>query len=143
MWYRIRAALARFMYGRYGTDNLNKFLFVVYFALLILEGILKRIPAAILLHIAVYFLTLGVMVLFFFRTFSRNIYKRRQENAKYLEIKSKFIAKWNLQREKWRNRKTHVYRTCPNCRATIKLPRKKGKHTCTCPKCRVDFKVTV
>jgi len=34
-------------------------------------------------------------------------------------------------------------RTCPNCRATIKLPRKKGKHTCTCPKCRVDFKVKV
>ena len=143
MWYRIKAALSRFMYGCYGTDGLNKFLFVVYFVLLILGGIIRRIPKAALLYLVVYLLTLGVMFLFFFRTLSRNHYKRRQENLKYYELRNKFTGKWKLQKEKWQNRKTHVYRTCPNCRATIKLPRKKGKHTCTCPKCRVDFKVTV
>jgi len=131
------------MYGRYGTDGLNKFLFVVYFALLIIGGILRRIPAARPGYFVIYLLTLGVMFLFFFRTLSRNIYKRRRENVKYYELKNKFTAAFRLQKEKWRNRKTHVYRTCPNCRATIKLPRKKGKHTCTCPKCRVDFKVKV
>ena len=143
MFYRLREMLARFMYGRYGTDGLNKFLFVVYIVLLILSGILRRIPAANIAYFVVYLLTLAVMFLFFFRTLSRNHYKRRQENVKYFEIKSKFTNTWNLQREKWRNRKTHVYRKCPHCRANIKLPRKKGRHTVTCPKCRVDFKVRV
>ena len=67
----------------------------------------------------------------------------RLVNNKYLSISNKFMAKFRLQKDKWNNRKTHVYRTCPNCKATIKLPRKKGKHTCTCPKCRVDFSVKV
>lgn len=143
MWYRLRAAIGRFMYGRYGTDGLNKFLFILYLILLIASSILRRIQGAALIYLVVYLLTLATMVLFFFRFLSRNHYKRQQENVKYYELKNKITAKWNLQKEKWRNRKTHVYRTCPNCRATIKLPRKKGKHTCTCPKCRVDFKVTV
>ena len=143
MWYRIREALARFMYGRYGNDGLNKFLFVLYFVLLIISSIIRRIPGAGLVYFILYLLTLAAMFLFFFRFLSRNHYKRRQENVKYYNIKSKVTAKWNLQREKWRNRKTNVYRTCPNCHVTIKLPRKKGKHTCTCPKCGVDFQVTV
>ena len=143
MWYRLRAALERFMYGRYGTDGLNKFLFVLYFILLIIGSILRRIHGAAIPYNLIYFMTLAVMFLFFFRTLSRNHYKRQRENAKYYELKNKATSFCRLQGEKWRNRKTNVYRTCPHCRATIKLPRKKGKHTCTCPKCRVDFKVMV
>ncbi len=143
MWYRIRMALQRFMYGRYGSDSLNKFLFIVYFVLFIAGSIVRRIPNAGIPYLIIYLLTLAAMFLFLFRTLSRNIYKRQQENLKFLNIKTLLWAKCRLQKEKWRNHKTHVYRTCPNCRATIKLPRKKGKHTCTCPKCRVDFKVTV
>lgn len=143
MFFRFRMALQRFMYGRYGMDGLNRFLFIVYFILSIAGFILRRIPRCFTAYMILYFITLGVMFWFFFRVFSRNIEKRRMENTKFLGIKHRFINARNLQKDKRRNRKTHVYRKCPNCRANIKLPRKKGKHTCTCPRCRVDFKVKV
>ena len=35
MFYRFREALARFMYGRYGSDQLNRFLIVIFFSKII------------------------------------------------------------------------------------------------------------
>ena len=35
MFYRFREALARFMYGRYGSDQLNRFLIVIFFVVFI------------------------------------------------------------------------------------------------------------
>lgn len=141
MFYRLRMALARFMQGRYGMDALNKFLFVAYFVLVVLNMIFVRTNR--ILYFIFYGIELVVMFLLFFRILSRNYYKRSMENNKYLSISNKFMAKFRLQKDKWNNRKTHVYRNCPNCKATIKLPRKKGKHVCTCPRCRVDFSVKV
>ena len=55
-----------------------------------------------------------------FRVFSRNIYKRQNENAKFLKIKNKVIEKIKLRKKKWAYRKTHIYRKCPNCKAEIR-----------------------
>jgi len=35
--------------------------------------------------------------------------------------------------------KTHKHFTCPNCKATLRLPKGKGKIMITCPKCRKEF----
>lgn len=142
-FYKLRMALQRFMYGRYGMDGLNRFIFLIYFILLVVGFVLRLIPGCATAYLILYFITLGVMFWFFFRAFSRNIEKRRLENTKFLAVKGNFTAAKRLRQEKWCNRKTHVYRKCPNCRANIKLPRKKGKHVCSCPKCHVDFKVKV
>ncbi len=130
---KFRERLARFMYGRYGADQLGRALLWVYLAVVI---------AAIFFR-PLYFLALALVGWMLFRIFSKNIYKRQQENQKYLRFSGKFKGWFGLQKNKFRDRKTHRYRKCPHCRATLRLPNKKGKHTVCCPKCRRDFNVKI
>ena len=132
---KLKTAFLRFMTGRYGPDAFYKFLLYVYIALIIINIF---IGSAIL-----YYLSLFVLIYMLFRFFSKNIYKRQEENRKYWVVHEK-VRKWiNLQKNKYKFRKTHIYRKCPNCKANIKLPKIKGKHTCTCPKCKTNFSVSV
>ena len=142
MFHRLRVTLSRFMAGRYGTDSLNKFLLICYIVLVLVGMIVSKAVGGLAYFIC-YVLELALFLVILFRMLSRNIYKRQQENIKYLELKQKFTRFWNLRREMFRTRKTNVWRKCPNCKAVIKLPRKKGRHICTCPKCRKDFPVKV
>ena len=130
---KLKIALINFMRGRYGTDDLNKFLLWLYFLFAVL-GLFVRRPVVTGICFAVF-------VLLMFRMFSRNIWKRQQENAKFLKIKRKAVQRFNLERDKWKFRKTHVYKTCPNCKATVRLPKIKGKHVCCCPACKKNFDV--
>ena len=36
-----------------------------------------------------------------------------------------------------------LYRRCPGCRVTLRLPKRKGKHTVVCPKCGRRFEVKI
>ena len=130
---KFRERFARFMAGRYGVDALNQGLMILYFVLLV-AGLFWW-PITVLGYAALVWLV--------FRMFSRNIYKRQQENLKYLKVKNKFTGFWGLQKRKWQDRKTHRYRKCPHCKATVRLPFKKGKHTVCCPKCKTDFQVKI
>ena len=67
------------------------------------------------------------MILSLFRCFSRNTYKRYNENRKFLLM---------IDRIKDRD---HRYYTCPKCRQTVRVPKGKGKISITCPKCREKF----
>ena len=116
--------IVNFLQGRYGIDELYKFLFIVFWIIAILS-IITRNPI-------IYLLEILICAYMMFRAFSRNIYKRQNENAKYLKIRDKILGKLKLQKRKWADRKTHIYRKCPNCKAEIRLPKKKGKHICTC-----------
>ncbi len=130
---KLRERFARFMMGRNGADDLGKALFAVYFVLL-LAGLSFR---------PLVWVAYALLIWILFRLFSKNIYKRRQENLKYLKIKGRIAGFGSLQRRKWRERKTHRYRKCPHCKAIVRLPFKKGKHTVCCPKCRQDFEVNI
>ena len=125
--------IVNFLQGRYGIDELYKFLFIVFWIIAILSIIIRN-PI-------IYLIEIIICAYMMFRAFSRNIYKRQNENAKYLKIRDKILGKLKLQKRKWADRKTHIYRKCPNCKAEIRLPKKKGKHICTCPSCKKDFKV--
>lgn len=125
--------MANFFQGRYGIDELYKFLFILFWIIAILS-IFIRNPI-------IYLLEILICVFMFYRSLSRNIYKRQSENMKYLKIRDKVKGKITLQKRKWSERKTHIYRKCPNCKAEIRLPKKKGKHVCTCPRCKKDFEV--
>lgn len=35
------------------------------------------------------------------------------------------------------------YATCPNCKATLRLPRQRGKHTVRCPRCNNRFGINI
>ena len=125
----------RFMYGRNGNDQLNRALFWVYFILLLANIIFKST--------VLWILELLLVVLYMFRFLSRNIYRRQKENRAFLKAWNKVSGFFNLQKNKLRDRKTHVYRKCSHCRATLRLPKKKGKHTVRCPKCNQTFSVNI
>lgn len=130
---KIKIALMNFMRGRYGTDDLNKFLLWLY---IVLIGLNLFVRASFVAGMG-----LVVFVILMFRMFSRNIWKRQQENAGFLKFRRTAIQKYNLERDKWKFRKTHVYKKCPHCKATVRLPRIKGKHVCNCPACKKNFDV--
>ena len=126
----IRNALQRFMYGRYGHDQLNSALIVLYLILWLLE-VVTQSPIFGLLSSILVFVAL-------FRMFSRNIYKRREETAKFLRRIDPVLRWYRLQRTIRRD-KEHRYFKCPNCGQHLRVPRGKGKIRVTCTKCRNQF----
>ena len=78
-----------------------------------------------------------------YRMMSRNIYVRRNENEKYKALLGKIRATFRLTKNRFRDRKTHVYRKCPYCRAVLRLKKIRGKHRAACPRCGKSFDVKV
>lgn len=70
--------LRKFMYGRYGVDELSTVLVVLSLILVVLSGILPR--SLRVLSLIAYI----PMIIYIYRTFSKNIFKRQQEYYKYL-----------------------------------------------------------
>lgn len=136
---RFKEKIAAFMYGRYGVDALSKFMLIVYLAI----AVLMLFVRSTIWYFILQGISLVLCILIFFRMFSRNIPRRTAENARYLKIKKGIREKIFLQRNKWKYRKTHVYRKCPYCGVQIKLRRVKGDHRCACPKCGDSFDVHV
>lgn len=130
---KFRDRMARFMAGRYGVDQLNRAFFWIYLACVILA--LFFWPFNIV--------ALALVVWLFFRMLSKNIYKRQAENQKYLRLTGKITGWFLLRKKMFSERKTHRYRKCPHCRAVVRLPYRKGRHTVCCPKCRQDFNVRI
>jgi len=126
----IRNALARFMYGRYGNDQLNTALIVSYF-ILYLVYILTSWSILYLLTTVLIFVAL-------FRMLSRNLAKRREENRKFLRKAEPVIHWWRLQ-STIRKDKEHRYFKCPSCGQHLRVPRGKGKITVTCRGCGASF----
>ena len=130
----------RFMQGRYGVDRLHRILSWVYLAILILSLFLTR-DVDIRIYYAVLLAGLAVLIFAFFRVFSKNIEKRRKENEKWLAFENKIKKRFRILRDRWKFRKTHVFKKCPKCKAVLRLKRIKGTHTVACPHCNETFKI--
>ena len=126
--------LARFLYGRYGSDTLNKVLLIIYAVLVVAFTVLSFFFNEWWLSLLYFALSMTLIFVMFFRMFSRNIQKRRREN-------DKFCGFFKLRRNKFRDRKTHIYKKCPHCKAVLRLPKAKGKHSVICPRCKNRFSV--
>lgn len=122
------------MYGRYGYDTLGKTLLWVYLAIVIIHAILSLFIDSPLFYVLYLMLSTALVIYIIWRAMSKSIAKRRAENEK-------FCGFFKLRRNKWRDRKTHVYRKCPQCKAVLRLPKSKGKHTVVCPRCKNRFDV--
>ena len=125
--------IQKFMYGRYGVDELYSFLLILCLIIIIINMLVDSIILRIL-ELVVFFYCL-------YRTLSKNKYKRSRENKKYLEVKSKIENYFKYQKKKYKDRNTHMYKKCPKCKQKIRLPLKKGKHTVKCPNCKERFEV--
>ena len=128
--------LRKFMYGRYGADQLS-------LALLIFSAILTVIMQIICICTGIYWLTFIdwlPLVWSLFRMLSRNIQKRRIENEKFLKFWNPIKSKILFQKEKFANRKKFRYLKCPNCKANLRVPRLGGKKiSVSCNKCKTEF----
>ena len=124
----------RFMSGRYGNDTLNKVLLWGYVIWVFICMLLSMFIDSVWFSLFYWVTTLALMIWIFSRMFSRNIAARRKENER-------FCGYFKLKKNKRRDRKTHVYRKCPECKAMLRLPKSKGKHFVVCPKCKNRFKV--
>ena len=89
---KIRQALARLLYGRYGADELYNARFLLEIILLFVSSILtihgRSLPVLSVVSVFLYLLSLALLVWAMFRFFSRDIEKRRRENLVWLKIKS-------------------------------------------------------
>lgn len=120
---RFSAWLRHFMMGRYGTDKLNMYVLGAGVICSLLGLFIPVNLVRLLLSTASYFLMFWAI----FRTFSRNTYRRYQENQKFLMFLTKLKDR------------QHRYFTCPRCRQSVRVPRGKGKIMITCPKCQEKF----
>ncbi|MDY3920430.1 MAG: hypothetical protein SOZ59_15795 [Candidatus Limivivens sp.] len=121
----------RFMAGRYGVDELSRFLLWVtailcVVSLFVHSGILSGL------------VFLAILILYF-RMFSKNYAKRSQENQVYLKYQNRFTGFFRKQKNLFEQRKIYHIYSCPNCRQKIRIPKGKGKICVTCPKCRTEF----
>ena len=121
--------MARFMYGRHGVDQLCWALFIAELVLSLLPALVPGQALAAFIHYA----TLFLCVYLLFRMFSRNLEKRRAENAKFMQW-------WGpkqsalLGAKARRADKEHKYVKC-SCGAYCRVPRNVGMVELTCPKC--------
>ena len=141
-----RERIAEFMCGRNGIDSLYHFLFLV---IILLTFISFFVETWILPTISTFILIYNI-----YRVFSKNVYRRQRENQIYLNcvgkvrrlyqrIKRSITRKISLTKNKWHDRNTHIYKRCPSCKNTLRLPKVKGKHTAACPCCDNRFDVKI
>lgn len=132
----------RFMYGRYGVDRLYRALMWFYLAAVLLAVILGNAVDSIFYTIF-WAIATGIFIFAFLRIFSKKHQNRRRENDNWMKIESFFAAKIKLLKNRWKFRKTHIFRTCPGCRCVLRMKRVKGTHMATCPHCGRKFKFRV
>lgn len=131
----MRERIARFMAGRNGNDAFNRMLLFADVALLLIASLLSRTALGGLF----YLLVLVLLGYTYFRMFSRDLYRRRSENKRYLREKQKLLSRLRVLKERWKQRKDFKFFTCPSCKAVMRVPRGKGKIRVVCHKCGNTF----
>lgn len=126
-----RERIARFMYGRYGSDGLNQWISGTVLVLIVLNLFLQWSVISIL--------ELALLVFAIFRMLSRNIDRRRKENNTFYKYKGKLTGWFRRQWSMLKQRKAYHIYTCPGCKQKIRIPRGKGRIEISCPKCRTTF----
>lgn len=124
------------MQGRYGTDNLNRFLLIVALVLIVIGFFLRWR----LLDLAV----VAILIYVYCRMFSRNINARYRENQKFLELAARFRNGDYAGRQQnggftVAKDPDHKILRCPNCGEKLRVPKGAGNIMISCPHCHTRF----
>jgi len=140
--------ISRLLAGRNGTDKLSIFLFILSLIINMVNSFIRAWQPSLLLSA----LSFTLFAFAVFRTFSKNIQKRRLENFKFenllkLLYLDKLLSKIVYSAKNFSLRiryfKTHRFRTCPNCKKLLRLTKKRGKREFSCPTCGHKVKVRI
>lgn len=153
-----------FMRGRYGDDNLNRFMIVIALIIIVIDMFVSNSIAATILNLVSW----ALIIFIFFRMFSKNLPARQAENERYMKITSRFRKSGNANtgnssytppynssnasttesksaRARRRAENAAEYRKdnkvfkCRKCGQMLRVPKGKGKVKVTCPKCGESF----
>lgn len=138
---KFRYRLFQFMQGRRGMDQLGSFLFTISSLLLLIT--------AFTLSSVTYYPGILLWIYAMYRALSRNLYKREQENNRYLALKFKVTGGRSFggrsrggQRARW-DMQNYVYFKCPGCGQKMRAPRGRGKIRIRCHNCQREFEKKV
>lgn len=126
----MKEKLARWLYGRYGEDDLGRFLLVMYLILMVLNLFIDSDILQLLGTV--------MIVWILYRILSKNYYARRKENNTYLKIIQPWRRRFKLITLQMKD-KEHRYYICPKCKQICRVVRSHKKGTITCPKCFHQF----
>ena len=128
----LKKGFVRLMYGRNGADQLGM---ATVWTCLVLDMISmflqRRVPAA---GAVLYWAAMALWALAIFRMFSKNLYKRREENSRWMQLRWRLLSGRQNAKERHAD-KEHKYFTCKSCKTICRVPVGKGNVEITCPKC--------
>ncbi len=127
----MRDKVQRFMYGRYGFDELSKVALAATLVLMVVSLFTK--------NRFIYLVSLILLVFSYWRALSKNTKKRQQENRKFLSIRYRGVARWGKWKERQAQKKVYRFYKCPGCGQMVRVPKGRGRICITCPKCQVEF----
>lgn len=131
----MRERFARFMAGRNGNDQLNLFLLGVAVVLAVISAFFRSGGFGSFLSVVV----LALLAYVYFRMLSRNVYRRREENGKFMRFRYNMEGRLRAAKERWVQRKDYKFFSCPSCHTNLRVPRGKGRIKIVCRKCGTSF----
>ena len=122
---------ARFMSFRNGPDQLGM-------ALLLSSFVIQIAMPLTGLYWLIY-LSYGLYGWFLFRFFSKNKFRRQEENRKFMYFFQNAVLKTKQFFMRLKGMKQYKYFRCPQCKTLLRLTRGTGEKEIHCPRCSHEF----
>jgi hypothetical protein len=124
--------LKKWMAGRYGCDQLS--------ILLLILSVLPILTVSLSGQVRITYLTFIPLVLCIYRALSKQLYKRRFENERFLKLLSSAYSYIKKRHRKITDFKNHKHFKCPNCKQRIRIPKGEGTIIVVCSNCYTKLK---
>ena len=134
----MKQKLINFFSGRNGIDTIGKTVLWTAIALVLISWITSGLLGGIISNV-LWVLALALIVYGYWRMFSRNIYKRRAENDRFLASTSGIRSFFRGIKLRITQGRKFKFFKCPSCGTVLRVPRGKGRIQITCKRCGNRF----
>lgn len=128
---KFQQKMAKWMQGRYGPDVLSRDLVWIAFGIVVIN-IFTRIPYVSPAAFA-------LIIISYFRIFSKNYTRRYNENRRYMNFRIKISRPLGRIWKRIKDFPKYKYFTCPECGKKMRVPRGKKNIQIKCPSCHHRF----
>ena len=134
----MKQKLINFFSGRNGADTISKTVLWVAVLSVVVSWLNAGVANGIIS--AIFWLLALVMIIYsYWRILSRNIYKRKAENDRFLAATEGIRSRFRGLKIRMTQSKEYKFFKCPSCGTVLRVPRGKGKVQITCKKCGDRF----